>query len=462
MHILRNFAKKSPSDRILPDQTLFKGKTFLEQYGMILKTHKSKLTGQVEIPGSKSHSIRAVAIAALAKGTSHIRNPLISSDALSAVECYKTLGANIDISRTDLWIIEGINGNISPVKDTIDVGNSGTTMNLAIGSCSLADASLEIQLTGDEQIQYRPVDPIIKAINDLGAQSRCIRDNNCPPVLVSGRLQGGKTTILCKSSQYLSSLLLACPLADGDTEITIPLLYEPDYARITLDWLNKQGIQYEMKDNLSWFKIPGRQQYKSFDLPIPADFSSATFFLCAGAILGSDILIKGLDFSDSQPDKSVVDYLKAMGADIVVSKNGISVKKSALKGIEIDMNRTPDALPAMAVTAAFAEGTTRLVNVAQARNKETDRITCMAKELSKMGADIQELPDGLIIHGKAGTNLTPCDVRGYGDHRIVMALSIAGMALNGTTQIDTAEAMNVTFPEYVNLMTQLGAGLSLA
>lgn len=425
---------------------------------MLLTTEQSRLSGQVTIPGSKSHTIRAVAIAALAEGTSTIRRPLISNDALSAAESYSALGAEIDTTTPSQWTIKGTGGQITQKKKTINTGNSGTTMNFAIASAALAEKDVEFELTGDHQIQYRPVGPVLQAINDLGAKGRCIRKNGCPPLLVSGKLTGGKTTIECKSSQYLSSLLIACPLAEGDTEITIPLLYEPDYVRITLDWLDKQGIQYEMKDDLSFFRIPGRQKYTAFDLPIPADFSSATFFLCAGVLTGDNVTIKGLDFNDSQPDKEVAEYLISMGADLSSTPDGIRVGFSELSGCEIDMNRTPDALPAMAVTACFAEGETRLVNVPQAREKETDRIACMARELMKLGANVEELPDGLIIRGRAGgKNLSPAPVNGHGDHRIVMAMSIAGMALEGKMTIDTAEAMNVTFPEYVTLMTQLGA-----
>lgn len=429
---------------------------------MILTASASNLSGTVTIPGSKSHTIRAVVISSLAKGISRIRKPLISSDTLSAVDCYRALGAEIDTSDSSCWIVDGNGGIIPPDSRKIDVGNSGTTMNLAIGTCSLADSNVEMYLTGDHQIQYRPVGPVLRAVIDLGAKGYCLKDNGCPPVSVSGKLRGGKTIIECKSSQYLSSLLLCCPLAQGNSEITVALLYEPDYARMTLDWLDKQSIQYEMKDDLSRFRIPGRQSYKPFDMPVPADFSSATFFLCAGAILGKNVIIKGLDFTDSQPDKAVADYLKQMGADITIGEDGVCVSKADLHGIEIDMNRTPDALPAMAVTACFASGTTKLVNVAQARLKETDRITCMAKELTKLGADVQELPDGLLIHGRGGKNLKSGSFCGYGDHRIVMAMSIAAMALEGRSRIDTAEAMNVTFPEYVVLMKKLGADLQVA
>ena len=421
---------------------------------MILETKKSTLRGRVSIPASKSHTIRAVAIASLAEGTSKIHNPLISNDALSAVKCYEKLGANVDITDDKKWIIKGLGGRIETKNRQIDVGNSGTTLRLAAGSAALASPDAVIQLTGDAQIQARPIDSLLSSLCDLGTQAVSIKKNGCAPIQISGQLTGGCTSIECFTSQYLSSLLLACPLAGGDCEIQVPLLNEPDYVRITLDWLDKQNIRLE-RDGLKRFFIPGGQHYKAFDLPIPADFSSATFFLCAGAILGEDILVEGLDFDDSQPDKMVTEYLKAMGADIKQETDGIRVKKSELKGVEIDMNRTPDALPAMAVTAAFAQGTTRLVNVPQARKKETDRIACMARELTKLGADVEELPDGLMIHG--GKPLSAAAVHGWEDHRIVMALSLAGMALEGTTQIDTAEAMNVTFPTFITLMNNLGA-----
>ena len=165
-----------------------------------------------------------------------------------------------------------------------------------------------------------------------------------------------------------------------------------------------------------------------------------------------------LDFSDSQPDKAVVDYLKAMGADITINKDSVNIKKSVLHGTEIDMNRTPDALPAMAVTAALAKTPTKLYNVAQARCKETDRIACMAKELTKLGISVDELPDGIIIRpGK----VSPTALEGYGDHRIVMALSLAAMAVEGSTTISTAEAIDVTFPEFVTLMKSLGANMEV-
>ena len=424
---------------------------------MNLTTRKSRLKGTIAIPGSKSHTIRAITIASLAEGDSLIRSPLISSDTLSSVSCYKALGAKIDTSDDTVWKVTGNGGNIAAPEEIIDVGNSGTTLRLAMGSASLVWPGKSITFTGDEQIRTRPIGPLMEALMNLGAQCVSLNGDCKAPVKVTGKIAGGSTPIAAFTSQYLSSLLLCTPLALLDSEIIVNLLNEPGYVRMTLDWMDKQNIEYE-NQNMKKFLIKGKQKYKGFDSPIPADFSSATFFLCAAALLGDEVTLLGLDFSDSQPDKAAVDYLKAMGADITVNPDSVTIKSSELHGTEIDMNATPDALPAMSVTAAFAKGQTRLVNVPQARTKETDRITCMAKELAKMGVDVGELPDGLVINsGKP----KPAQVKGWGDHRIVMALSIAGMMLDGKVTVDTAEAMNVTFPGFVELMKNLGADIEL-
>jgi len=409
------------------------------------------------MPASKSHTIRAVAIASLAKGQSTIRNPLVSSDTESAVDCYRALGAEIDTRAGNVYKITGTEAKISATDEVIDIGNSGTTLRLAMGSAALVDAGKTVTFTGDKQIQTRPLGPLISALGELGAKCSSIKNNGKAPVEISGKLSGGSTCIACHTSQFLSSLLLATPLAQNDSEIEVSLLNEPDYVQLTLDWLEKQAIKYE-NEKMRRFKIKGGQSYQGFDAVIPADFSSATFFLCAAAILGDEVILEGLDFSDSQPDKAVVEYLKAMGAEITLEGKNVRIKGSALKGTQIDLNKTPDALPAMAVTAALAEGTTKLANVPQARTKETDRIKCMAEELRKIGANVEELPDGLIIQPG---RLKAAQLDGRADHRIVMALSLAAMALDGKTSIAAAEAINVTFPDYVKLMQSVGANMEM-
>ena len=424
---------------------------------MKLIVRKSRLKGSAAIPGSKSHTIRTVAIASLAGGQSIILNPLDSSDTQAAAACYGALGATIDTSDPKTWRIAGTAGKISPPQDIIDVGNSGTTLRIAMGSAALAPSGQTTTFTGDEQIQTRPVGPLIDSLNELGAKCVSLNNNGKVPVKITGKLVGGRTEIAAVTSQYLSSLLLCAPLASEDTKIDVTLLNEPGYVQMTLDWLDKQQIEYE-NQQMQTFKIKANQSYRPFEAAVAADFSSATFFLCGAALAGDEVILHGLDFTDSQPDKSVVDYLKAMGADIILEQNSVIVKGGPLKGAELDLNKTPDALPAMAVTAAFAEGTTKLLNVAQARNKETDRIKCMAEELKKMNVNVEELPDGLIIEGGKPR---AAELHGWADHRIVMALSLAGLCLEGECCIDTAEAISVTFPNYVELMQNIGANIGV-
>jgi 3-phosphoshikimate 1-carboxyvinyltransferase len=422
---------------------------------MKLRCQQSKLRGNVEIPGSKSHTIRAVTIASLADGQSVIEAPLKSADTLAALQTYKALGVCIEC-EADCWRIMGSGGRFTPPSDVITVGNSGTTLRLAVGSAALLGEGQAI-FTGDAQIRRRPIGPLAASLNDLGAYVTSTRGNGCAPLIVAGRLRGGKTTIEAVTSQYLSSLLINCPLAQRECEIEVPVLNEKPYVHITLDWLERGKIQLD-REGLKKFHIPGNQRYQPMHVRVPGDFSSATFFLAAGALHDNDVVVKGLDMRDPQGDKAVVEYLRQMGARISISDEGIHIHPGTLTGCEIDMNDTPDALPMMAALACFAEGKTSLVNVPQARLKETDRIAVMCQELSKMGARIQERPDGLEIEQ---SDLQAARVCGHDDHRVVMALAVAATAVKGVTEIETAEAMNITFPDFVTKMSALGASLEL-
>ncbi|HOA72462.1 MAG TPA: 3-phosphoshikimate 1-carboxyvinyltransferase [Phycisphaerae bacterium] len=422
---------------------------------MYLYCGQSRLHGPVDIPGSKSHTIRAVTFCSLADGESTIREPLSSADTQAAVDTWRALGAEIEV-EPGLWRVRGTGGEPATPGDFIDVKNSGTTLRLAVGAAALLREGYA-GFTGDHQIRRRPIGPLACSLNDLGAKVFLMRNNGCPPLVVGGRLRGGRTSIEAVTSQYLSSLLICTPLADGDSVIDVPLLNEQPYVHITLDWLARMGAVLE-RDELRQFRVPGRQRYRATDVRVAADFSSATFFLAAGALGDNDVLVRGLDMNDPQGDKAVVEYLQRMGASVEFLPEGIRVRPGTLTGCEIDMNATPDALPMMAVVGCFARGTTRLVNVPQARLKETDRIAVMAAELGKMGARIKELPDGLIIEQ---SDLRPAAVSGHDDHRVVMALAVAGCCIPSGTRIDTAEAMSVTFPTFVECLTGLGGDVRL-
>ncbi len=422
---------------------------------MIAKSHKSRLSGRVSIPASKSHTIRGLLLGTLADGVSTIRSPLESFDTLSAAMAARALGAEVDTSSVD-WTIRGLNGSPRVPEDIIDVGNSGTTLYMIMGTAALAEGWTVI--TGDGQIRSRTASPLISALSGLGATVISSRDNGCAPLMIQGKLSGGECSIESVTSQYLSSLLMTCPFADGDSIINVPLLNEAPYVYMTLDWLDFLGIKADYTDDLSMVNIAGRQRCKAFDRRIPGDFSSAAFPLSAAVLAGGEVTLEGLYMNDTQGDKAVIGILRDMGADIEIDGDLVTVRGSSLKGIEIDMNAIPDAIPMLSVVACFAEGTTVLGNVPQARLKETDRIAVMAAELAKLGADVEELPDGLVIKGGG---LRGGSVHGHGDHRIVMALTIAAFAADGPISVDTAEAAGVTYPGFWDSMTALGADIEL-
>ena len=420
---------------------------------MNLVVGRSSLEGTIEIPGSKSHTIRAVVIASLAEGTSRIASPLNSGDTRSAVVACRALGAEIETGQE--WVITGFAGKPKLRSSKIDVGNSGTSLRLTTSVAALQED--EVVFDGDDSLRTRPLQPLLDALTGLGAQASSLKGNGCCPVRVRGRMLGGKAEVSGITSQYLSSLLITTPLLEGDTELRVSNLHEKPYVEMTLGWLDEQQIGYE-REGWECFRIQGKQGYHHFDKRIPGDFSSATFPLCAAAITPSKLVLRGLAMNDTQGDKAVVDMLESMGAGIQITDDGVLVSASKLVGRELDLNNTPDALPALAVVGCFAQGQTVLKNVAQARIKETDRIKVMAEELTKMGAQIEEMEDGLVIRK---SNLTGAHVHGHHDHRVVMALSLAGMMAEGETKIDTAESVDITFPGYVEKMLQVGARMKL-
>lgn len=420
---------------------------------MNLLVRKSALKGSIEIPASKSQTIRAVVIASLAQGQSRIMNPLDSGDTHSAVVACRALGAEIETGED--WVVRGFGGNPKLHESKIDVGNSGTSLRLTTSVAALQEE--EVIFDGDASLRSRPLQPLLDALNNLGARAYSLENNGCCPISVKGRMRGGKTEVSGVTSQYLSSLLISTPLLEEDTEIRVIDLHEKPYVEMTLTWLDEQQINYE-REGWEIFRVRGRQSYHQFDKRVPGDFSSATFPLCAAVITPSHLMLKGLDMNDTQGDKEVITMLKKMGAGIQIKREGILVDSSELMGCELDLNNTPDALPALAVVGCYAKGETILKNVAQARIKETDRIKVMATELSKMGAEIEEMKDGLIIQQ---SELKGTRVSGYHDHRVVMALSLAGMMAQGETEIDTAESVDITFPGYLEKMCRLGARMEI-
>lgn len=404
---------------------------------MRLVVEKSeRLEGCVSAPPSKSHTHRAVILASLADGASKIRNPLLSNDCLATVDACRAIGAEIDIDQE--LKIKGVAGKPGTPDQTIDVRNSGTTIRLMTSIVALCEGSST--LTGDESIRKRPMDPLLKSLNDIGAGALSILGNGNPPVRIKGRMKGGSTTIEGISSQFVSGLLIACSLAEADTEITVLDLKSRPYVDMTLSHLNRVGIKVHRTDQ-DIFQIPGNQRMTAQDYTIPGDFSSAAFLLAAAHITNSDIIVSGLDMQDPQADKAILNIIEEM-------KNG--------EERTIDLGNSPDLLPITAVLGCYAGGTTVIKNVEHARLKESDRISSMCSELVKMGADIEELDDGLLVRN---SNLKGARLEGHEDHRVVMALAVAALGAEGTTEITDAETIGISFPEFISIMRELGANM---
>jgi 3-phosphoshikimate 1-carboxyvinyltransferase len=420
------------------------------------KVKPSRLSGTIAIPPSKSHSIRALLIAALADGTSIIRKPLLTGDGKSALNATINLGSEVSYNG-DTCIVKGIGNDFSRIQPLFDMGNSGTGTNLFTAAVALSDK--KVTFDGDNSLRSRPFRQVLEALGPLGLSYSFQREGGDLPYTICGPVKGGSTTVNGISSQFLSALLLTCPLIkDTSTTINVVNLHEHPYVELTLWWLKRQNIRLEYESDLSKFTIPGFQNYAAFDLQIPSDFSSATFAAVGAAITGDSVRITGLDFSDPQGDKGVFGIIGQAGAIQEISNDFVQSSSSTLSGNVIDLNKMPDALPALSVLACCSKGETRFVNVAQARIKETDRISVMYRELSKMGADIQELPDGLVIRH---SNLKGAEVCGHDDHRVVMALALAGMIADGETVVTSAEAADVTYPSFVKDFCSIGAHITV-
>ena len=414
---------------------------------LMISLEPRKMQGTVEVPASKSQTIRAFLIAAAAEGTSIIRHPLISSDTLSCIEAVKAFGTEVHFSN-DCGEAEVISHGLSAASPvTVDAGNSGTTTYLLLPMA--ASLAVPVTVTGDEQMRRRPTLPLSEAIRALGAEAH--DTDGKPPVTVKGPLRGGHVSIECRTSQYLSGLLLAAPLASGPTVIDCPILYEKPYVSLTLGWLDRQGIRYTISEDYMHSEVEGGQEYRPFDEYINGDFSSASFFFVAAAISGTSITVQGLDRNDPQGDKAILDVLEKMGCMIAWNGNSVTVTgPEKLSGGTFDLNAIPDTLPVLAVAAAAAHGTVKLTNVPQARIKETDRIRCMRENLERLGVEAEEEPDGLIIHGTG--SFSGGRVQGYGDHRIIMAMAVASAAADSAIEIDDEKAAAVTFPSFFSLL----------
>lgn len=426
---------------------------------MKLIVKPSSVAGAIAVPGSKSHTIRAVTAALLADGESTVHAPLISADTLSARNAAAGLGAIFTTLPGGSWHFRGTAGRPHPQAATLDLGNSGTGLRLLTAAAALCDCKVEFD--GDVSLRTRTMAPLLAALEQLGARTAAAPGGKCP-LQVTGPLHGGQVAIDAQCSQFLTALLLTAPWIPGGIAIDVTKLAEEPYVEITLEWLKRLQVRCVAAADLRHFVIPD-SGYRGFTATIPADFSTAAFPLGAGLLAaGSEgVAIRNLDFGDAQGDKAVFAMVETLGARLRRGADGtVTVHRSpGLQSGRLDLNATPDALPLLAALAAANDGMTlELANVPEARLKETDRIACMTAELRKMGADVTELSDGMIVRGR---RLRGAALHSYDDHRIVMALAVAALAAEGESTIHAAEACAVTYPDFVKDFQALGADFRL-
>ncbi|MFH1789111.1 MAG: 3-phosphoshikimate 1-carboxyvinyltransferase [Candidatus Altiarchaeota archaeon] len=411
----------------------------------------SALEGTLKAPPSKSYTIRALVAGLLSDGMSKITDPLYSLDTKACMKAIGAFGAGINHIEEGL-AIEGTGGRINVPEHVLDTENSGTTIRILTGVAGLAHG--KITLTGDASIRRRPIEDLLSALKQLGVEVES--SNGFPPHSVKGPLAGGVCRIRGDiSSQFISSILMSAPYAIKDTvvKVTSPLKSRP-YVDLTLSVLDRFSVRVENKDYKS-FKIGHDQAYAATDYTVEGDYSSAAFLLAAASIVDSDVTVKNLFQESKQADKKILGILRQMGAELIIGEDYVHVKGGgALNAITMDLSDAPDLVPICSVLASVAEGETVIENVEHARLKECDRIHAMAAELGKMGANVTERKDGLIIRG--GKLKGGAVIESWHDHRIVMSMAVAALAAEGKTTIKDAEVAAVTYPDFIKDIQKIG------
>lgn len=413
----------------------------------------SKLQGSIQIPSSKSHTLRAILFALMGKGKSVIHDFLPSPDTEAMIQAIIQFGAKVTRFERSLEI-EGVAGRLSCPENVIDAGNSGIVLRFA-GALSALSSHHTI-ITGDHSLRHhRPVLPLLKGLKDLGAYAESARGDGHAPIIIKGPIKPGTASLSGEDSQPVSGLLIATSFLQGPSHFDVSNPGEKPWIDLTLSWLKKVGVEVK-NDQYEHYLVPGGASYDGFAVRIPGDFSTCAFPLTAALITGSLLELENLDMNDVQGDKKVIEILREMGAQIEIDpiKNSILVKKgSKLVGKKIDINDCIDAIGIFSVIGCFAEGKTEIVGARVARKKECDRIHALTTELKKMGANIEEKEDGLVIYPSI---LKGAELETYQDHRMVLSLSVAALAARGASVINGAESAAKTYPDFKRDFQKIG------
>ncbi|MFZ7283821.1 3-phosphoshikimate 1-carboxyvinyltransferase [Avibacterium avium] len=419
----------------------------------------SFVEGEINLPGSKSLSNRALLLAALAKGTTQVRNLLDSDDIRHMLNALQALGVKYQLSEDkSVCEIQGVGGAFQWQSGlSLYLGNAGTAMRpLCAALCLKGEQPAEVVLTGEPRMKERPIKHLVDALRQVGAEISYLENEGYPPIAIQNRgLNGGKVQIDGSiSSQFLTALLMAAPLASGDMEIEIigDLVSKP-YIDITLAMMKDFGVSVR-NDNYQKFFVQGKQSYISPQTYlVEGDASSASYFLAAGAIKGK-VKVTGIGKNSIQGDRLFADVLEKMGAKITWGEDFIQAEKGNLKGIDMDMNHIPDAAMTIATTALFAEGETVIRNIYNWRVKETDRLSAMATELRKVGAEVEEGEDYIRIQPLPLDQFQPAEIETYNDHRMAMCFALVALSNTPVTILDpkcTAKTFPTFFEEFAKI-----------
>ncbi|MGQ9641902.1 MAG: 3-phosphoshikimate 1-carboxyvinyltransferase [Candidatus Bathycorpusculaceae bacterium] len=409
------------------------------------------LSGVVTVPPSKAYTHRMLIAALLSHGDSKIKNYLISDDTLATLHAIKVFGAKVKQNKA-VWKISGIKQLKTP-KQPVNCRESGSTLRFMIPVAALAKEG-ETTFVMGPSLSRRPLAPLLQSLKQLGVKTN--HKSGEPSLKVKGGgIGGGLVTIRGDvSSQFVSGLLLACPMARKDTKITLTTPMESrNYVQMTIEILKKHNVEVFISEDFMQLEVPSNQRYVPCNHVVQGDFSSAAFLLAAAAITSSKIRVKNLNYNTKQGDKAILDILKNAGINIHIGDGLVEVEGALCNGIDVDARDVPDLVPACAVIACYTKGVSRIYNVKRLRFKESDRLAAIYTELKKMGADITINGDGLIIR--------PSKMRGaiidpHNDHRIAMACAVAALGAEGETKISNAECVRKSYPTFFRDLKLLG------
>lgn len=420
----------------------------------VIVSKTNSLRGDMKVPGDKSISHRSLMFGAIASGDTLVRGLLKGEDNMSTLNAFRAMGIEItEIDNTVLVKGKGLHG-LSEPGDILDAGNSGTTMRLMSGL--LAGQSFYSVMTGDRYLRVRPMGRVIEPLTQMGARIYGRDGGKLAPLSIIGsRLKGIAYNSPVASAQVKSSIILAGLYADGITSVKEPSISRDHTERM----LGYFGVKLDRQGTT--VSVMGGQELSACEIIVPGDISSAAFFIVAALIVkGSELKISDVGMNPTRT--GIVDVLKTMGGDITLENEreiagepvaDIHVRASTLKGVEVGGDVIPrliDEVPVLAVAAAMAEGKTTITGARELRVKESDRIKTVSTELRKFGVEIEELDDGMIINGCE--TLTAATAESYGDHRIAMAMAVAGLGAEGETTIEGSEAIEVSFPGFFDTL----------